>query len=185
MIKLTLPKEPYWLDLGLDVRIKVRPCTSAIFYQARARMNQRLQALGEQWRNCKEAGVSTDSLPDLDDEPTREALAEQYLTQGLAEAAILEWEGVLDAEGDAAAKVEAQGIRDLFDAYWMIAERFRQQYTGMRELLDAEKNASGPESNGTSATGLTTADDAKSKTSPVPEAKSTNKASAAPTSKTS
>ena len=133
MIKLTLPKEPYWLDLGLDVRIKVRPCTSAIFYQARARMNQRLQALGEQWRNCKEAGLSTDNLPNLDDEPTREALAEQYLTQGLAEAAILEWEGVLDAEGDAAAKVEAQGIRDLFDAYWMIAERFRQQYTGMRD----------------------------------------------------
>ena len=185
MIKLTLPKEPYWLDLGLDVRIKVRPCTSAIFYQARARMNQRLQVLGEQWRNCKEAGLAVENLPNLDDEPTREALAEQYLTQGLAEASILEWEGVLDAEGDATAKVEAQAIRDLFDAYWMIAERFRQQYTGMRELLDAEKNASGPESNGTSETGLTTADDAKSKTSPVPEAKPTNKASAAPTSKTS
>lgn len=184
MIKLTLPKEPYWLDLGLDVRIKVRPCTSAVFYQARARMNQRLQALGEQWRNCKEAGLTTDNLPNLDDEPTREALAEQYLTQGLAEAAILEWEGVLDAEGDATAKVEAQGIRDLFDAYWMIAERFRQQYTGMRELLDAEKNASGPESNGTSATGLTTADDAKSKTSPVLEGKSTTKANAAPILKT-
>lgn len=184
MIKLSLPKEPYWLDLGLDVRIKVRPCTSAIFYQARARMNQRLQALGEQWRNCKEAGLTTDNLPDLDDEPTREALAEQYLTQGLAEAAILEWEGVLDAEGETTAKVEAQGIRDLFDAYWMIAERFRQQYTGMRELLDAEKNASGPESSGTSETGPSTADDVESKTSPVPEAKPTNKASAAPTSKT-
>jgi hypothetical protein len=148
-------------------------------------MNQRLQALGEQWRNCKEAGLSTDNLPNLDDEPTREALAEQYLTQGLAEAAILEWEGILDAEGDATAKVEAQGIRDLFDAYWMIAECFRQQYTGMRELLDAEKNASGPESNGTSETGPSTADDVESKTLLVPEAKPTNKASAAPTSKTS
>jgi len=66
----------------------------------------------------------------------------------------------------------------------MIAERFRQQYTGMRELLDAEKNASGPESSGTSETGPSTADAVKNKTSPAPEAKPTNKANAAPTSKT-
>jgi hypothetical protein len=184
LIKLTLPKEPYWLDLGLGVRIKVRPCTSAIFYQARARMNQRLQALGEQWRQSKEAGLNTDNLPNLDDESTREALAEQYLTLGLAEAAILEWEGVLEADGDAIAQVESQNIRDLFDAYWMIAERFRQQYTGMRELLDAEKNASGPESSGTSETGPSTADAAKSKTYPAPEGKPMTNASAALTSKT-
>lgn len=50
MLKLSLPKEPYWIDVGLDVRLKVRSCTSAVFYQARAFMNQKLQQLGDAYR---------------------------------------------------------------------------------------------------------------------------------------
>ena len=48
MLKLSLPKEPYWIDVGLDVRLKVRPCTSAVFYQARAFMNQKLQIIAHE-----------------------------------------------------------------------------------------------------------------------------------------
>jgi hypothetical protein len=31
MLTLKIPKENYWLELGLGVRVKVRPCTSPFF----------------------------------------------------------------------------------------------------------------------------------------------------------
>ena len=39
MLKLKIQKEPYWLNLGSGVKVKVKPCTSAIFYEAKAFMN--------------------------------------------------------------------------------------------------------------------------------------------------
>ena len=54
-------------------------------------MQQRLQVIGEDYRVNKERGVDMSTLPNLDDDTTREALAEQYLTIGLAIAGILEW----------------------------------------------------------------------------------------------
>ena len=105
MIQLSLMTEPYWIDLGLDVKVKVRPCTSAIFYQARAFMNQQLQKLAEDYRTRKEVGTDASNLPNLDDENMREALAEQYLILGLAHAGIIEWQGVLETNSDQQAKL--------------------------------------------------------------------------------
>jgi len=50
MLKLNIQTEPYWLELGIGVRVKVRPCTSPIFYAARALMNKRLTEIGEEYR---------------------------------------------------------------------------------------------------------------------------------------
>lgn len=36
MLKLKFKNEPYWLDLGMGVRVKVKPCTSSVFYEAKA-----------------------------------------------------------------------------------------------------------------------------------------------------
>jgi len=38
MIRLELKREPYWLDLAPGVRIRVRPCTTALVMAARASM---------------------------------------------------------------------------------------------------------------------------------------------------
>jgi hypothetical protein len=38
MIRLDLKREPYWLDLAPGVRIRVRPCTTALVMAARASM---------------------------------------------------------------------------------------------------------------------------------------------------
>ena len=171
MLKLSLPKEPYWIDVGLDVRLKVRPCTSAVFYQARAFMNQKLQKLGDAYRAEKDVGVARSELPDLEDSNVREALAEQYLTVGLARAGIIEWEGIFEADADQPAPVTDEKIDELFGAYWVIAETFRQQYTGMRELLEAEKNARGLVSGGTSETGQDIAATAPNKDEPAPKGK--------------
>lgn len=31
MLKLKIQKEPYWLELGYGVKVKVKPCTSSVF----------------------------------------------------------------------------------------------------------------------------------------------------------
>ena len=48
MLRLKIPKKAYWSECGSGVRVKVRPLTSPIFYQARAFMEYRLRAIGEE-----------------------------------------------------------------------------------------------------------------------------------------
>ena len=84
MLKLNIQTEPYWLELGLGVRVKVRPCTSPIFYAARAFMNKRLTEIGEEYRKRKEIGASVDDLPQVDNAEIREALAAEIAAIPLA-----------------------------------------------------------------------------------------------------
>ena len=152
MLKLSLSKEPYVIELGMGVRVKVRPCTSPVFYSARAYMNDRLAKLGEEYRRRKEVGASLAELPDVENPLVREALAEEYLNLGLARAGILEWEGVLEAEDDKPAPVTPEKIEELFSNFWAIAATFGRQYTGARELLESEKKDLSSAPSGTSVT---------------------------------
>lgn len=152
MLKLNIQTEPYWIDLGLGVRVKVRPCTSPIFYTARAFMNKRLQDIGEEYRKRKEIGASVDDLPDVENPEIREALAEEYLARGLARSAIIDWEGILESSGDDKAPVTPEKIDELMTGFWSIAASFSQQYTGVRELIEAEKKDLSAVRNGTSGT---------------------------------
>lgn len=43
MLKLKVNKEPYWLELGYGVKVKVKPCNSAVFYEAKG-LGQRIQS---------------------------------------------------------------------------------------------------------------------------------------------
>lgn len=153
MIRLKISKDPYWLDLGYGVKVKVKPCTSAVFYEAKAFMNSKLADLAKIYKSNKEAGVHDDTLPDIENPIKREALADKYLLIGLGIAGILEWSGVLEAEEDKLAPLTEAKIDELFSNFWAVAESFRNQYCGIQELLDAEKNASSPELNGILETG--------------------------------
>lgn len=150
MLKLQIPKEPYWLELGVGVKVKVRPCTSAVFYAARAFMNEKLTAIGEEYKKRKDVGVGIEELPDIENASVREALAEQYLAIGLARVAIVDWEGVLEADGAKKAKPTPEKIDELMENFWSLAATFSQQYTGVKELLEAEKKPSTSDSSGTS-----------------------------------
>ena len=162
MLRLNIKTEPYWLDLGLGVRVKVRPCTSPIFYAARAFMNKRLTELGEEYRKRKELGLPLEDFPLLDLAEVREALAEEFLALGLARSAILEWEGVLESEGDAPAPVTLERVTEFMTNFWALAASFSQQYTGVRELIEAEKKDLKPEPSGILEEDLGTAIDALS-----------------------
>jgi hypothetical protein len=137
-------------------------------------MNQKLQKISEEYKSCKEVGT-TPIIHNLEDPGIREALAEQYLTIGLARAGIIAWEGILNHDNDEIAEVTLEKIEELFSNYWIIAENFRQQYTGQRELLESEKNASGPSLNGTLEKEPTTALSVTSKSSLVQKAKRVQK----------
>ena len=160
MLKLKVNKEPYWLELGYGVKVKVKPCNSAVFYEAKAYMNAKLADLAKKYKANKAAGLSV--VEDVENPIKREALADRYLLIGLGVAGILEWNGVFEADEDRAAPLTESKIDELFSNFWAVAENFRNQYCGLQELLEAEKNASTPEPNGTSATGEAIATDAQS-----------------------
>ena len=168
MLKLKFKNEPYWLDLGMGVRVKVKPCTSSVFYEAKAFMNSKVAEYANRIKDARENGIKDDSLPDLEDQTKREAFADQQLILGLALSGIIEWDGILEAETDEKAPLTPTKIEELFTNFWSIAETFRQQYCGIQEILEAEKNVSSPELSGTSAPGAVTAKTAEQKKQTAP-----------------
>ena len=157
MLRLKINKEPYWLELGYGVKVKVKPCTSAVFYEAKAYMNSKLTELAKIYQTQKTAGIALDTAADIENPVKREALADKYLLIGLGIAGILEWNGVMEADEDKAALLTESKIDELFSNFWAVAENFRHQYCGLQEVLAAEKNASTPAPNGTLETGEVTA----------------------------
>ncbi len=77
-------------------------------------MNKRLAELGERFKQNKDQL----DLPNLESAETREALAEEYLNLGLALNAIIDWEGVLEADGNNKAKVTPEKIEELMTGFW-------------------------------------------------------------------
>ena len=163
MLKLKFKNEPYWLDLGMGVRVKVKPCTSSVFYEAKAYMNSKVADMAKRIKDVRENGAKDENLPDLEDITKREAFADQNLILGLALAGIIEWDGVLEAESDEKAPLTPEKIEELFSNFWVVAENFRQQYCGIQEILEAEKNAFTSAQNGTSETDEHTAKDVAKK----------------------
>ncbi len=157
MLKLKINQEPYWLELGYGVKVKVKPCTSAVFYEAKAYMNAKLADLAKDYKASKDTGLAVDE--NIENPVKREALADKFLLVGLGIAGILEWDGIQEAESEEKAPLSETKIDELFSNFWVVAENFRNQYCGLRELLDAEKNVSTPEPSGTSVTGDATATD--------------------------
>lgn len=160
MLRLKIQKEPYWLDLGYGVKVKVKPCTSAIFYEAKAYMNSKLAELAKIYKANKDAGLQVSE--DIENPVKREALADKFLLIGLGIAGILDWDGVMEADEDKPAPLTEAKIDELFSNFWAVAENFRHQYCGLQEILAAEKNVSTPAPNGTLETGEATAKDVQS-----------------------
>jgi hypothetical protein len=129
------------------VRVQVRPFTSAVFYAAQAVARQKL---------------GSEPVNDVALEEGRRIAA---FTTALAKVGILAWEGVLLPDSDEQAPVNDQTVGDLM-SFWTLADEFRTQYTGLKELLDAEKKPSSSDANGTSAAEPATAPDAVNSDSP-------------------
>ena len=136
MLRLNLARAPSWLDLGLGVRVRVEPLTTALMVAARS--DPSVRGLPK--------GTSDDEVAVV-------------FGKALAERAILEWEGVGDADGNPA-PVTPEAIAALLDI-WPIFEKFQMGYVAKGLELDAEKNASAPSPTGSMAGAIATAQPAK------------------------
>ena len=126
MLRLNLAREPYWLDLGLGVRVRVEPLTTALMVAARS--DPAVRGLPE--------GTSDDEIAVI-------------FGKVLADRAILDWEGVGDAD-DNPTPVTPEGIAALLDI-WPIFERFQMGYVARGLELEQEKNASALSPTGSTA----------------------------------
>lgn len=132
MIRLQLSPDPQWLDLGHGVRLQLLPLTTALMVATRS--DPEVQSL--------EADASNDN---------RAAI----FAAALARRAVVDWEGVGDADGTVIA-VSPEGI-DALLSLWPIFEAFNLHYVSPGMLLDAEKNVSAPSPTGTSVGATATA----------------------------
>ena len=114
MIRINLSPEPQWLDLGHGVRLRLLPLTTALMVATRS--DPAVQAL--------EADASNDSRA-------------AAFAAALARRAIVDWEGVGDADG-AVITVSPEGI-DALLSLWPIFEAFNLHYVSRGMPLDAEK----------------------------------------------
>ena len=126
MIRLDLSREPRWLDLGHDVRLRVAPLTTSLM--AAARSDAAVTALAE--------GASNETI----------AVA---MAKALARLVVLDWEGVGDAAGEPV-PVTPEGIDALLDILPLF-EAFQLRYVAKGLLLEQEKNDCALSPNGTSA----------------------------------
>lgn len=132
MIRLDLSRAPAWLDLGHGVRLLLAPMTTALMVAARA-------------------DPALESLPaEASDEARALAFA-----RAIAVRAVLDWEGVGDADGDPVPPTP-EAIAALLDLYPLF-EAFQLGYVAKGLALDAEKNASAPSPRGATAGASVTA----------------------------
>lgn len=131
MLRLNLARAPYWLDLGLGVRIHVEPLTTALMVAARS--DPAVRGLAE---GSLAQGTGDDEIAVI-------------FARAIAERAILDWEGVGDADGNPT-PVTPEGIAALLDV-WPVFERFQMGYVAKGLELELEKNVSAPSPTGSGA----------------------------------
>lgn len=136
MLTLDLTNAPRWLDLLPGVRLQLRPLTTALMVSARS--DATIQAL------------PSDAGP--------EELA-MIMAKAVARRAVLDWEGVGDAEGNPV-PVTPEGIDALLDI-WPAFDAFQSAYVAKWLLLEQEKNASALLPTGGSAGAIATVQPAK------------------------
>ncbi|WP_417844841.1 hypothetical protein [Thalassospira sp.] len=141
MIKLSLPREPRWLDLHPTVRVKVRPCTTPLVEAARA-MAARVMA--DIINGSDDLLMVEHDVADLQKkllDPDWCAGVRQFVyVQCLAKAAILEWDGdgVKNAAGEIG-KITTENLRDVL-LHSDIKDVFMQEFTKPLMQVVAEGN---------------------------------------------
>lgn len=165
MIKLAIPREPFWLDLGAGVRFKVRPPTTALMETARAAVRRELEKLRKARDELVAVGATVTGMPNLADPNVADGEFSAALARELARYAVVAWEGVANDDGTPAEPSEANiAMAMQLDA---VARTFTALYLLSLEGLAAEGNASAPAPHGNSGAGATTATDAAQPAAPA------------------
>lgn len=100
MIKIGKNREPEWLELFDGAKLKLLPLTTALMSEARS--------------TIASAGTASDAERSV------------LVVKAVARAAVVGWEGIADANGEAA-DVTDDAVDDLMDDY-RVADIFQQRY---------------------------------------------------------
>ena len=150
MLRISFRTEPFWLDLPHGVRLQVRPPGTSVILAAGADLAA-ARATGEGTSNGPDtpadpaaehraAAVTRGSPPDVG--PPAGATADTgrlAFTCAVARAAILDWQGVADAEG--APLLVSPAAVDALIAHWPVFAAFERLYLQPALLVVAEGNA--------------------------------------------
>jgi hypothetical protein len=168
VIDLSLPSEPYDIELPYGLTITVKPLTTAGMAAAQAAARRAIEAIERQIGERKEAGLPTDGLPDLDVDADRDGFYQSQLIRELAVRHITDWTGIEMEGGPAPPTPEnIAAVMNLYPA----GERFFQEFTLRQVLINAAKNGSGLSAAGISsqAEGPITAEDVETAGRPAAE----------------
>jgi hypothetical protein len=127
MLKLDLSLAPKWVDVGSGVRLFCTACTSTILAEARGAADVMAAA-----------------------ETGNQILVSHLFARHVARLVVRDWEGVGDAQGNAAPVTEDY-VLALMEARQSIAERFAMNFVQPYLQAELEKNGSAASPNGTSA----------------------------------
>lgn len=141
MLRLSPPSEPVWLDLLPGVRVLVRPWTTAVNEAAMAAARRIVRDLADGKDLVEDRGGEITGLPDLSSPEGIDGLAEALYIEQLATAAIIEWDGVGDDDGNPV-EPTPEWVRILM-ALPDAAAAFRARYCAPLRHWAAEGNASG------------------------------------------
>lgn len=145
MLKLNLANEPQWMDFGGGLRLLLRP------------FDMDLMAEAEEHEDVQEARAALD--PEAPTDAQKQALGEA-MGRAVAHLAILDWEGVGDADGKPLARPFPEGI-DALMRHPRVFFRFQKEFLQPGLVLGDEGNGSAPVPSGTSAGARTTAKPAR------------------------
>ena len=129
MIRLDLPREPHWLDLPHGVRLQVRPLDTATDAAARAAAVTDLRERGK------------DVPPAAAKDSWRMGQTKDALARALGQLTILDWSGVLLADGSPA-PITAESVA-LLMAIPKIATAFLRQIYAPLDRLASEGEGCG------------------------------------------
>lgn len=167
MIRLQRETEPYEIDLGDGVTVKVKPLTYAVYRAATYASERQAQELAQQMGAITSAGGRVFDIPDPLQRENFFGIRDQFALQALARHAIISWEGVFD-EDMRPAPVTEQSVDAFVRDAVVHAQRFEARYMLRIAGMISEGEGSGAEPNGTSEAAPNTVDGAEKMTTPAP-----------------
>ncbi len=137
MLRLGIPREARWIEIGEGVRLRVRPATTALVVTARMRASRQLEQMRKAAEDAQAAGLPFEG-PSPDDRDAAGGWAFALMALNLAREVVEDWEGVGDADGNPV-PFALEGLGEVL-AHANLAESFFGQVMAGPDALDAEKN---------------------------------------------
>ncbi|PKR54403.1 hypothetical protein [Thalassospira marina] len=142
MIKLSLPRDQYWIDLHPMVRVKVRPCTTPIVEAART---MAARVMGDIINGSDDLLMVEHDVADLQkrlSDPDWCAGVRQFVyVQCLAKLAIVEWSGPgVETKAGEIGPINTENLRDVL-LHSDIKDVFINEYTRPLVQVISEGNA--------------------------------------------